>query len=105
MVAALRALRGRRFGDLGIETPQLHAYLRLGLEYAEVDAAVTGGPEVALPDRHGFGSMLIQQNLSRSLESDVDLRFEKDGLRCRIMIPRAHLHSLVPEPASEARGT
>lgn len=63
------------------------------------------GPVVNVPKKRGFGSMLIQQNLSRSLESDVDLRFEKDGLRCRIMIPRAHLHSLAPEPASEARGT
>ena len=64
--------------------------------------AEKGGPVVNVPKKRGFGSMLIQQNLSRSLESDVDLRFEKDGLRCRIMIPRAHLYSLTPEPAPES---
>jgi PAS domain S-box-containing protein len=64
--------------------------------------AEQGGPTVNVPKKRGFGSMLIQQNLARSLESDVDLRFEKDGLRCRIMIPREHLHSLEPEPGPEA---
>ena len=64
--------------------------------------AEKGGPVVNVPKKRGFGSMLIQQNLLRSLESDVDLRFEKDGLRCRIMIPRAHLYSLTPEPAPES---
>lgn len=64
--------------------------------------AEEGGPTVNVPEKRGFGSMLIQQNLSRSLESDVDMRFEKDGLRCRIVIPHAHLYSLMPEPATES---
>ena len=64
--------------------------------------AEQGGPTVNVPKKRGFGSMLIQQNLSRSLETDVDLRFEKDGLRCRIVIPRDHLYSLAPESTQDA---
>jgi two-component sensor histidine kinase len=60
-----------------------------------------GGPTVNVPKKRGFGSMLIQQNLSRALETEVDLRFEKDGLRCQITIPRDHLYSLTPEPAPD----
>jgi hypothetical protein len=42
--------------------------------------------------------MLIQQNLSRSLESEVELRFEQDGVNCRIVIPQPHLYSVFHEP-------
>jgi PAS domain S-box-containing protein len=59
--------------------------------------AERGGPTVGVPERRGFGSMLIQQNLSRTLESEVDLKFEHDGVNCRIMIPQPHLYSIVHE--------
>jgi two-component sensor histidine kinase len=58
----------------------------------------TGGPTVGVPAKRGFGSMLIQQNLSRSLESEVELRFEQDGVNCRIVIPQPHLYSVFHEP-------
>jgi PAS domain S-box-containing protein len=58
----------------------------------------TGGPTVGVPAKRGFGSMLIQQNLSRSLESEVELRFEQDGVNCRIVIPQQHLYSVFHEP-------
>jgi PAS domain S-box-containing protein len=57
----------------------------------------TGGPTVGVPAKRGFGSMLIQQNLSRSLESEVELKFEQDGVNCRIIIPQPHLYSVFHE--------
>jgi PAS domain S-box-containing protein len=57
----------------------------------------TGGPVVGVPEKRGFGSMLIQQNLSRSLESEVELKFAKDGVNCRILIPNPHLYALSRE--------
>jgi PAS domain S-box-containing protein len=63
----------------------------------ELTWSESGGPSVGVPAKRGFGSMLIQQNLSRSLESEVDLKFEHDGVNCRIMIPQSHLYSVVHE--------
>jgi two-component sensor histidine kinase len=48
-----------------------------------------GGPPVDAPIKHGFGSLVIERNLPRSLESEVDLRFPAEGARCRIKIPAA----------------
>jgi PAS domain S-box-containing protein len=54
----------------------------------------SGGPTLGVPKKRGFGSMLIQQNLSRSLESEVELKFEPDGVCCHIFIPQLHLLSI-----------
>lgn len=66
-------------------------------EGVELTWSESGGPTVGVPAKRGFGSMLIQQNLARSLESEVDLKFENDGVSCRIMIPEPHLYSVVHE--------
>ncbi len=68
-----------------------------GRDGVELVWSERGGPTVGVPKKRGFGSMLIQQNLSRSLESDVDLQFDKDGVRCRILIPGSHLYSVAPD--------
>lgn len=36
--------------------------------------------------KRGFGSMVIERNLARALDADVELRFDPEGLRCRIVI-------------------
>jgi PAS domain S-box-containing protein len=51
----------------------------------------SGGPRVAKPAQRGFGSLVIEQNLARSMDSDVDLSFSPDGLRCRVLIPLSQL--------------
>lgn len=51
----------------------------------------SGGPTVTAPDRRGFGSLMIERNLARSLDARVDLTFAPDGVRCRIAIPASHL--------------
>jgi PAS domain S-box-containing protein len=51
----------------------------------------SGGPIPTAPDRHGFGSLMIERNLVRSLDARVDLSFPPEGIRCRIFIPAAHL--------------
>lgn len=62
-------------------------------EGIEIVWAEAGGPNVATPDRRGFGSLVIERNLSRSVEANVDLTFGPDGVRCRMIIPQAQLSS------------
>jgi PAS domain S-box-containing protein len=60
-----------------------------------------GGPAVERPKKHGFGTMAIQRNLSRSLEADVDLNFAQDGVSCTITVPENHLFA----PAEQVTNT
>ena len=54
------------------------------------------GPAVDAPARRGFGSMVVERNLARALEADVDLTFGADGVSCRIMVPLLHLARPLP---------
>jgi len=98
------ASNASKYGALSVASGKVTAYWKQianepnGIEFVWTEE---GGPTVNVPKKRGFGSMLIQQNLSRALETEVDLRFEKDGLRCQITIPRDHLYSLTPEPAPD----
>jgi two-component sensor histidine kinase len=47
--------------------------------------AESDGPPVVEPVRRGFGSRLIQRGLSTQGRSSVHLRFDPDGLQCRIV--------------------
>jgi PAS domain S-box-containing protein len=47
----------------------------------------TGGPEVAMPERRGFGTLVIERNLVRALDAQVELQFAPAGVCCRIIVP------------------
>ena len=46
-----------------------------------------GGPEVAMPEQRGFGTLVIERNLGRALDAQVDLAFAPGGVICRIIVP------------------
>jgi PAS domain S-box-containing protein len=49
----------------------------------------SNGPAVATPGptQRGFGSLVFERHLARSLESEVALTFEPDGVLCGIIVP------------------
>jgi PAS domain S-box-containing protein len=49
------------------------------------------GPQVNVPQRRGFGSMVIEHNLARALDAEVSLDFASEGLVCRVAVPRNQL--------------
>jgi PAS domain S-box-containing protein len=49
------------------------------------------GPKVKPRRKRGFGSLVIERNLSRALDRDVKLVFDPDGLHCHIVIPSSHI--------------
>jgi PAS domain S-box-containing protein len=49
------------------------------------------GPRVKPPRKRGFGSMVIERNLTRALEAQVNLDFDADGVRCHIVIPASQI--------------
>ena len=49
------------------------------------------GPKVSEPKRRGFGSLVIEHNLTRALDAKVSLDFAAEGLVCRVAVPREQL--------------
>lgn len=50
-----------------------------------------GGPLVSPPKSRGFGSLVIERNLSRALDGEVKLEFAPAGLICHVSVPEQHL--------------
>lgn len=46
-----------------------------------------GGPGVAPPEHRGFGTLVIERHLARALDTEVELSFPPEGVRCRIVVP------------------
>jgi PAS domain S-box-containing protein len=57
------------------------------------------GPRVKVRRKKGFGSMVIERNLARSLDAEVELVFDPDGLRCHVVIPASQLQLTGEAPA------
>ncbi len=49
------------------------------------------GPKVKARRKRGFGSLVIERNLERSLDAQVNLEFDPDGVHCRIVIPASQI--------------
>lgn len=47
----------------------------------------TGGPTVAIPERRGFGSALIERSIRSTLGGEAEIAYEPDGLVFRIDAP------------------
>jgi two-component sensor histidine kinase len=47
----------------------------------------TGGPAVALPQRRGFGTRLIEQGLARELNGEVRINYDPGGVICTLDVP------------------
>jgi len=85
------SVNAAKFGALSVPggrvsiTWTLHDH-RLALEWRE-----QFGPKVKVRRKRGFGSMVIERNLTRALDATVEMVFEPDGLRCQIVIPASQI--------------
>jgi two-component sensor histidine kinase len=46
-----------------------------------------GGPLIEADPTPGFGSRLLRQIITRELAGQLDLRFEREGVRCIMAMP------------------
>ena len=85
------AINAARFGALSVPGG------RVLIDWALRDSAIDlnwreqNGPKVRARQKRGFGSMVIERNLARALDARVDMAFDPDGLRCRIVIPASQV--------------
>jgi PAS domain S-box-containing protein len=89
------AINAKKFGALSV--PDGRVLIRWGRNDGGGDNAVElnwleqFGPKVKARRKRGFGSLVIERNLARSLDAEVNLQFEPDGVRCRIVIPASQV--------------
>ena len=67
---------------IGWDVDRSSALNRLQLRWQE-----TGGPSVAIPDRRGFGTRLIERSLAQDLDGHVRIEFASGGVICLIDVP------------------
>ena len=89
------ATNALKYGALSVPTGHVSVRWRRIFDRAgeavEIVWTETGGPQVSAPQRRGFGSLVIERNLARSLDAEVDLTFPHSGAQCRIVIPGTQL--------------
>lgn len=66
----------------------------------EIDWRETSGVPVAAPSRKGFGTALIERSVTYDLGGESSLKFLRDGLRARLLVPARHVLS-APATAGE----
>lgn len=52
-----------------------------------------GGPPVAPPSRHGFGTTVLQTSVGRQMRGQVALDWRQEGLCCTLTLPAPHVRA------------
>jgi two-component sensor histidine kinase len=93
MVIHELATNAAKYGALSSDAGRLHlcwfvvdnkAATTLSLRWIE-----SGEPTVAIPDRKGFGTRLIERSVMKDLGGQVELRFASAGFECELSFPLA----------------
>ena len=85
------AVNAAKFGALSVPQGRVAIGWALRGNALELDWREQFGPKVKVRRKKGFGSMVIERNLASALDAKVNLAFDSDGLRCRIVIPASQI--------------
>jgi signal transduction histidine kinase/DNA-binding response OmpR family regulator len=84
------ATNAAKYGALSTEGGSVAiVWNKIDAEPAVIEIAwkEAGGPTVALPERRGFGSRLLEQGLAREMKGAVTLHYDSDGISCIMRFP------------------
>ena len=88
------ATNAAKYGSMSVP----HGSLCLSWRFADEDHRTlalewreSGGPEVKLPMRRGFGSKLVEWAILQEMNGELAPRYEPAGFSCRMEIPTASL--------------
>jgi PAS domain S-box-containing protein len=89
------AANAAKYGALSVPEGRVHiTWERLdgtGANALELDWREQQGPKVKTRRKRGFGSLVIERNLTRALDAEVNLNFDPAGLHCHIVIPASQI--------------
>ncbi|MDC0886689.1 HWE histidine kinase domain-containing protein [Altererythrobacter sp.] len=77
-----------KYGALSVPGGKVTLHWSLAADdLAKVEWSESGGPEVAPPEKRGFGTELVEKIVAHELRHPVELVFDPAGVRCTLMIP------------------
>jgi two-component sensor histidine kinase len=81
-----------KYGALSVPSGRVEVQWRTvraedGSRCLQIEWTEQGGPNVAEPAQHGFGTKLIKGSIAAELGGETQLVFRPQGLRCEIKIP------------------
>lgn len=76
-----------KYGALSMRQGRVAVDWRVVEGVLEIRWSEMGGPPVEAPTRGGFGHRLIHATIGNQPGSDVNLSWERSGLKCRLAIP------------------
>ena len=92
------ATNAAKYGALSVPEGRVSIAWRLLPETdgngVELDWVESCGPAVVKPTHRGFGSMVIERNLARELDTQVELAFRAEGVQCKILLPPGQLTAI-----------
>ena len=94
MVLSELATNAGKYGSLSRPSGMLSVTWRGSPEAEdgfELEWLEEGGPVVTAPSHRGFGTRLIERCVERDLGGTLDMRFDPQGLRCRLTAPNSAL--------------
>ena len=82
------ATNAAKYGALSsIEGRVIVQWKMISDRLAQINWREEGGPLVTAPTKRGFGRDLIEKIVAHELKSEVDLRFDPEGVRCTLRVP------------------
>jgi two-component sensor histidine kinase/DNA-binding response OmpR family regulator len=94
------ATNAAKYGALSTDTGKLQLKWSIGSEALEFEWTETGGPPAAPPSSLGFGLSIVRSSIEAQFRGGVVYDWQPEGLRCRLVIPRAQIVN--PDTAPEA---
>jgi len=85
------ATNAAKYGALSVEEGRLEIRWNVTVQkdarMFSLQWSESGGPEVKPPTRRGFGARAVERMLATTIEGQVHLAFDAEGLRCVIDAP------------------
>jgi len=89
------AVNAAKFGALSVPTGRVSITWsrreNTDKSAVELDWRERLGPKVKVRRKKGFGTMVIERNLARALDAQINMDFDPDGLHCHIVIPASQI--------------
>jgi PAS domain S-box-containing protein len=96
------ATNAAKYGALSNDTGKLQLKWSIGSEALEFEWTETGGPPAAAPSALGFGLSIVRSSIEAQFRGGVVYDWRPEGLRCRLVIPRAQIVNPDPVPEKAA---
>lgn len=94
-----------KYGSLSVPSGKLEISWQIAADGdCHLSWIETGGPEVVVPSRRGFGSSLIEKTVSHDLGGTIAIDFALEGLQAQIVLPAAHLRAPIVQPRDADQG-